>query len=99
MNRLLKQNLQSSPDLYFFIEDCFDLNLGVADKAGLLRHLSEHDYSFFQDLLFDTRRYLWDMGYRSKKLEESVNQIKINERNWAECFTRVIEQKIDWLPF
>ena len=69
MHRILKLNLKEGM-FYKIVEESLDLKLGVADKFGLKYHLSKTDHPNFNDLWLDTRRYLWDVGYRSNKFEQ-----------------------------
>jgi hypothetical protein len=83
MNRVLRANFGHERNLYWFIDCCLDVHLGVADKSDLLRHLSQNDHVCFDDLWKDTCDYLWGMGYKSEKLKEGINERKRNEEYWA----------------
>ncbi len=84
MYEVLRKNLQAQRTLYFFVEECLDLHLGVADKSDLVRHLSQNDHSCWRDLWRDTIHYLEGMGYHSVKFEELMKQDKAQEKRWAD---------------
>lgn len=83
MNRVLEANLKHARRFYQNIELTLCLHLSVADKSGLIAHLKQTDHTCFSDLWGDTTRYLWEMGYRSKRFEELMQNRKQVDSYWA----------------
>ena len=93
MYRVLKINLETKR-FYWFIERCFDLKLSVMDKFHIKHHLSKHDHTCFNDIWQDTYMFLWNMGYRTKKLEYTYTERKNVDKYWADLFLEKIKRDV-----
>ena len=82
----MKKSIENSRRFYLLLENCLDIHLGVADKSDLLRHLSQTDHTCWDDLWYDTTKYLWSIGHRSREFEELMKKIKQAEDYWARFF-------------
>jgi len=69
------ENIYGKPYLYEVIERDLDISLLVTDKSNLLVRLRQSDHSCWDDIWRDSVLYLWDMGFKSKKLEESYEDL------------------------
>jgi len=87
MYDILKINLCGKRNLYFFIEECLDVHLGVADKFGLIKYLFDNDYICFLDLWRDSINYLIDYGYVSEPLRRAVIEFRENEKSALKAWT------------
>jgi hypothetical protein len=92
MYEILRINLRRKHSLYYFVEECLDIDLGVADKFELKRQLSKNNHTCFLDLWFDAITHLSNMGYQSKELEKGLKELKKNEEFWAHVFSDRIRQ-------
>jgi len=87
MYEVLRKKLQGERNLFFYIDNCLDLKLGVADKSDLIRHLSQNNHKSFDDLWKDACFYIWEIGHRSKQFTVLMEDYKKAEQYWARFFS------------
>jgi len=64
----LKENLKCPRRFYRYFAE-MGLDLTLADKSGLVKHLSETDHTNWSDLWEDDGRYFVARGFKSKTFD------------------------------
>ena len=89
MYKVLQKSLKTR-ELYWVIDRCLGIHLGVADKLDLIKNLRQVDHSCWDDLENHAQNYLWIMGYCSAGLLTSMEKDRAHQdfclNGWKESY-------------
>ncbi len=85
MHRILQHNLRlcHGRSLWKYIELGLDVHLGLADKVGLLMHLSKTDHTNFNDLWRDVGDYVFARNFNSIECQRLKESDLNNQTYWG----------------
>ncbi len=83
LEELLKFNGFNKTDFYDFLEEDYQIHLGVGDRFSLDYFLRRYEYDSFLSLMIKSLDHLESMGYHSERFEISILGQRNHERNYA----------------
>ncbi len=99
LKRMMERHpISGEPTLWHDIEKCYQIHLGVGDKAMILRELGQHDFESWKAGWEHAFHLIESIGYANREIEKGKEYYSNRDESFALIGNKILDRKRKGLP-